>query len=103
MLETILNPNAFLGILIAGALATPLLALAVWKTRAELRARWLAAAGASGPGVLLLWGAHNLVLETVGFASVWSLAIVVAGAAAIGTATGIWIRRDPRGQRGESR
>ncbi len=94
MLELILTPAAFLGTLIAGAVLTPMLALAGWKTRPEFRRRWLIAAGAAGPVIIAMWGLHNLVLEFVGFASVWSLLIVVSGGVLLGAGAGLWIRRD---------
>jgi len=92
MTDLLLNPSVFLGLLVFGAVVTPCAAFALWRARPELRQRWLIAAGAFGPASLILWFVHNAVLETVGFASVWSILVLLVTAGAAGVAAGLWIR-----------
>jgi hypothetical protein len=89
MLRLLLDPMNVTIALVLLAVATP---LAAWQLRTRLAGRRFALLlGASGPLLLILWGIHNLVLETIGFASVWSALILLVLAVCVGIAAGWWI------------
>ncbi|MBI1291594.1 hypothetical protein GC173_10175 [bacterium] len=89
MTALLLNPTSFLALLVAGAVATPVIGLLAARWLPDWRrTAWVFAA--LGPFALAFWAVHNAVLATVGFDSVWS-AIIVAGACAIiGWLAGRW-------------
>ncbi len=92
MLQLILDPTRLLILLILLAVATP---VAAWLLRHRLPGvRLSLVLGASGPAILALWGIHNLVLETIGFASVWSALLLLVLAVAIGIGAGWWLAGD---------
>lgn len=92
MLELIIDPTRLTLLLAMLAVATPVAAWLLGHRLNGWRARLLLAA--SGPAVLLLWGVHNLVLETLGFASIWSAILLLALAVGLGAASGWWLASD---------
>jgi hypothetical protein len=95
ILDLLLDPVAFNAGLAALALGLPLAAWALWRARPAWRRRWLLACGAAGPWALALWGIHNAVLASLGFASIAGALVMLALGAGSGLAAGLWIRRDP--------
>lgn len=91
MLDLILDDRAFLGMLLAFAVATPLAGWAAVSRSWIARRRVAVALGASGPVALAIWGLQNAAMRVLGFASVWTLLAMVGGCAILGAAAGIWI------------
>lgn len=95
----ILNPDTFLILLIAGAVATPLAALLARRFRpgmVPLRAAIVL--GALGPFALLYWFFYGVVLATLGFDTIASAATVVLVAVVFGVGAGLWAGRENAGR-----
>jgi len=92
MLDLILDDRAFLGMLIAFAVLAPAAAFLARRMGWIERRRAAIALGAFGPAALALWGVHNAVLAALGFASVWSVVVMIGGCALLGAGAGFWIR-----------
>ncbi len=91
MLDLLLHPSFVLGALTAAAVLTPVAAwVALRRFRAPSPRRPIILAGAFGPFALVLWFLHNLVLETVGFDSIYSPMILAAIVAVVGFGAGRW-------------
>ncbi len=95
MLDWLLDAQRFTIVLSALAVVTP---LAGWLTKKRLPdtgRRLPLVIAAFGPFALVLWGVHNAVLAVFGFDSIFSAALMVLLAAAVGWLAGEWVRRDP--------
>lgn len=91
MIQIILNPTAVITALAVLAIATPVVALVALRLRPERVPRRLAwVVAAAGPFALAYWFFHNLILDQVGFDSVYSAAIIVGVALCAGVAVGFW-------------
>lgn len=78
VISLLLNHTAALLIFGLAALLTPGLGWYLWRCRMAPR-RLAIVIGAAGPALLAGWGVHNLVLQLIGFDSVFSALIMLGG------------------------
>lgn len=97
MLDLLLDERTFAGAMLALALLAPAAAWLAFRVGWIARRRAAIALGAFGPAAFVLLGVHKAVLATLGFASVWSVVVMIGGCALLGAGAGLWIRAERPG------
>lgn len=92
MLDLLLNLKLVTWALVALAVATPVAGAVAWRRVARHWRRMAVCAGLLGPWLLVLWGIHAQLIQSIGFDRIATAAILVCIAGASGLVAG-WIAR----------